>query len=498
MPRIFLSLLVAIFGFHPALAADRPISSPGVLRLTHESAMQMALAKNFSIQVESFRPQIATQDVRSAWGAFDPEFTARYNRNEDTQRDFFTSSRLHLSGTRIARTDEWSVGFGGLTPWGLRYDLGLGNDTFTGTSNLWREDVGSNLRAGLTQPLLRGFGTTANLSRVRVARNNVALSEWAFRQEIIDVLTRTDFVYNELHSSQEELKVAERSLSLAEQLVEDNESRVKIGVKSPLDVTEARATAAARVEEVILARQRVATNANLLKQLVTNDLEPMLTVRVEIAAPPSPVFVEDVPGGIRQALELRPDFRSAMLTLQNRQVILAFLGTETLPRLDLVGSLRLAGFDNDVATSLSRIGRRDQTTWSVGAVMSIPIPNRAARGARAAADLEVAQQLVRLKELEQDIVVQVDNASGEVRTARERIRSTDAARRLAEETLSAGGERLKAGVLTTFELLELQRKLSEAEAREIGARSDYNKAVSEYYRQTGTSLLMYNVKVTPE
>jgi outer membrane protein TolC len=457
--------------------------------------MQMALAKNFAIQIESFQPQIATQVERSAWGEFDPAFLAEYGRDENTQRDFFTNATVHLSGSRIVRTDDWSVGFGGLTPWGLRYDLGIASDTTTGTTNLWREDVGSNFTATLRQPLLRGFGPAANLSTVRVARNDVARSEWAFRQEIINVLTRTDFVYNELHAAQEELKVAERSLALAEQLVEDNESRVKIGVKSPLDVTEARATAAARVEGVILARQRVATNANLLKQLVTNDLEPMLTVRVEIAPPPSPAFVEDVPGGIRQALELRPDFRDAMLVLQNRRIILAFRGTETLPRLDLVGSLTLAGFDNDQATSLSRIPRRDQTFWSLGAVMSIPIPNRGARGAEKAGQLQVAQQLIALKALEQNIVVQVDNATGEVRTARERIRSTEAARRLAQETLDAGEERLKAGVLTTFDLLELQEKLARAESAEIGAKADYNKAVSEYYRQTGTSLLMYNVKV---
>jgi len=69
-----------------------------------------------------------------------------------------------------------------------------------------------------------------------------------------------------------------------------------------------------------------------------------------------------------------------------------------------------------------------------------------------------------------------------------RIVSTDEARRLAQESLDAGEERLKAGVSTTFEVLELQKKLAENEAAEIRARADYNKAVSEYYRQTGTSL----------
>lgn len=495
MPRTVRLLLLSLLSALPASAGERPVSQPGLLRLSHETAMQMALAKNFSIQVASFEPQVATQRSRSASGRFDPEFLATYERSENTRRAFFTNSGLSLSGNEGSQRDDWSVGFGGLTPWGLRYDLGLGSSSLTGTSTFDRQQSVTDLTTTLIQPLLRGFGPAANLSEVRIARNNVADSEWVFRNRIIDILTTTDFVYNDLHSAHESLKVAERSLALAEQLVTDNESRVKIGVKSPLDVTEARATAAARVEDVILARQRVATNANLLKQLVSNDLEPMLAIRVEIAPPPSPVFVEDVSAGIRQALELRPDYRREMLALQNRNVILAFRGTESLPRFDLTGSLGLLGFDNDVARSIQRVGRRDQTLWSVGAIVSIPIPNRAALGAEEAARLQVVQQMVALKELEQQIVVQVDNASGEVLTARERIRSTDAARRLAQETLDAGGERLKAGVLTTFEVLELQRKLAEAEAAEIRAKADYNKAVSEYYRQTGVTLLMYNVKV---
>jgi outer membrane protein len=44
-------------------------------------------------------------------------------------------------------------------------------------------------------------------------------------------------------------------------------------------------------------------------------------------------------------------------------------------------------------------------------------------------------------------------------------------------------------------VLELQEKLSEAEAAEIRARADYNKAVAEYYRQTGTTLREYGAVV---
>ena len=137
--------------------------------------------------------------------------------------------------------------------------------------------------------------------------------------------------------------------------------------------------------------------------------------------------------------------------------------------------------------------RSDQTAWTVGAIISIPIPNRDARGAANAAKLECAKGLVALQELEQKIVVDVDNASGQIITSRQRIVSTAESSRLAQESLDAGQERLKAGTGTTFVVLELQKKLIEAEAAQLRARADYNKAVSEYRRQTGTALREHGV-----
>ena len=68
----------------------------------------------------------------------------------------------------------------------------------------------------------------------------------------------------------------------------------------------------------------------------------------------------------------------------------------------------------------------------------------------------------------------VDVVDGRIITSRQRIESTEEARRLAQESLDAGVERLKAGTGTTFEVLELQKKLAESQSSELGARADYN------------------------
>ena len=495
----------------PALFAGENESAvrPTALRLTAESAIQAALAKNFSIEVQRFEPRIARENVTSALGRFDPVFDLSVKRDETSQRNAFASggqidpvtgleitpfsAGVRLPVRRVNRLDNFSAGLRGGTPLGVSYDLGLGSRNNLGVFNGFTDDLATTASLGLTVPLLRGAGPAANLAQVRIARNNVLVSEWALKSRVIDIITTTTFVYNELHLAHENLRVAERSRELARQLFNDNQARVNIGVMSPLDVTQARAEVAAREEGVILAQRTVLDNENLLKQLVTNDIERLLDVRVEIAPPPSPAFRADVPAGLREALALRPDYRQSILDIERRNITLAFTKNAVLPRFDLTGSLSLLGFENDFGSSFNHVGSRDQTAWTVGAIVSITIPNRDARGAANAAKLECAKALVALQELEQKIVVDVDNASGQIITSRQRIVSTTESSRLAQESLDAGEQRLKAGTGTTFVVLELQKKLIEAEAAQLRARADYNKAVSEYQRQTGTALREHGV-----
>ena len=465
-----------------------------VLHVDLPKAIQMALAKNFAIQVQRFDPQIAEQQVRQQLGRFDPNLEISALRSEQTTRDVFSGVE-HLSRSDVIQVDRFGIGVGGLTPWGLNYDLSLGTskdaNIFSGSDALQRSDATLNFR----QPLLRDFGFDSNLAQLRIARNNALVSEWQLRQRIIDTITETIAVYNDLHLAHENLRVATGFRDLARQLLADNTKRAEIGVMSPLNITTARAEAATREESVILSQRQVKNNENFLKQLITNDLEQILDVRVEIEPPRSPGFTANVPAGIADALQIRPDYRQAIIDIENRRITLAFRKDQALPRFDLQASLSLLGFDNDFGTSFDRVPRRDQTAWTIGAIFSVPIPNREGRGAVVAAQLSSAQALVNLQRLEQQIVVDVDNASGQIITARQRIESTQVARELAAESHEAAQGRLRADTGTTFEVLELQRRLAEAEFAEVRARADYNKAVSEYHRQTGTTLRVHRVEV---
>jgi len=454
-----------------------------VLRLTLRKAIQLAIENNLAIKVGAFNPDIAEASVTAELGAFDPSLKFSASHNSST------------SYGDESQYGSYNAGIAGTSIYGTNYNIGL-----TGTADLYNS-YSTGAGVGLTQPLLRGFGSDVNLASLRIARNNRQISQWEFKKGIIDVVTQTVFVYNELYSALRNYDATRHSRDLALELCKEEEARAEIGVKIELDVVTAQAEAASREEAVILAKNNIENNERLLKQLVTSDTKTLLETRVEIEPPPTAVIGKvDVQSGLCEALSNRPDYQEALVALQTRHINIVTARNGALPRLDLIGSLNLMGLDsNDIADSLRFFGNgaREPESWSVGALYSMPLGNRTAKGKLRAAKLLDAQALITLKQLEQSLIVNVANAAGEIETARKRIDSTQEARRLAQKSLDAGEKRHAAGSATTFEVLQLQKSMTEADSSLIRAEADYRKALSEYDRQTGATLQRNLITVTP-
>ena len=482
VPRILFCLLFSASLLNARAPEVQAPASP-VIHLTLRKAIQLAIENNLAIKVAEFNPDIADARITAELGAFDPSLILNATHNSVNSTNSET------------QTGDFGLGVGGTSLYGTQYNVGLAN-----TATRYRQ-YSTGAQFALTQPLLRGFGSDVNLASLRIARNNRQSSAWEFKQGIIDVVTQTVFVYNELYSALRNYEAAQHSRDLALELCKEEKVRAELGVKIELDVVTAQAEAASREEAVLLAKNNIENNERLLKQLITSDTKTLLETQVAIEPPPTAAIGKmDVEVGVREALRERPDYQQALLALQTRRINVVTARNGALPRLDLVGSLNLLGLDsNNIADSLRFFdsSTRNPQSWSVGALLSIPIGNRTAKGRLQAARLLDAQALVTLKQLEQTIIVDVANAAGEVDTAHQRIDSTNEALRLAKESLSAGEKRHTAGSATTFEVLQLQKSMTEAAAAVIRAEADYRKALSEYDRQTGATLRRNAIHVAP-
>ncbi len=499
-PRRTLALLTLALAATLSGAETGPAASGLPLKkLSLEEAIHQALAKNFSIKISGFGAEAANARMVEAFGKFDPVLTGQYNFSESedaTLRDPLTG--LRPPGPE-SKSDSYDLSLRGLMPWGLTYSLGATSRNSRGTFNLFADSYSTFAGVSATQPLLRGGGFGATTASVRIAMTNSRISEWQYRDAVINTVTRVIFAYNDLNFAQAVLRSALRSRELAASLLAENEKRHRVGSMSEFDVTSARSRLANREEGIISAERQVRDAENFLKQLVTDERTPaLLDYGFELEpVPPAPVVLVDAAADFRIALDQRPDYQQAKLALKRSDINFRLTRNQVLPRVDLVGSYGYSGTDPDFDASRRSVRDEDFRSYSYGAVVSIPLTFTSERGRYRAAKLERRQAETDLQRVEQDIVVRVGNAAGNIEATRKRLEAAKRARELAQYTLDAELKRLRAGTSSTFFVLQQQELLSGAEVSESRAISDYQKALAEYDRQLGQTLEKRSIALEP-
>lgn len=463
-------------------------------RLSLDDAIRLALERNKVIKVEAFSRPIARANYLTALGHFDPSI--------NFQRSYAEAETPVSSNpvvTQLGKTDNYALTLDGLTPWGLSYSLGgtavNSRTAVTSFTNSYSTFGGLTV----TQPLLRGFGFGANLAGLRIARADRAISEWDYRQTVINTTTNVIIAYNNVLLARENLRVAEYSRSLAQQLLTENEKRFKVGAMSEADVTQARARVAGQ-EEAILYADRAAHDAdNRLRQLLGEDqfvadgqpldLEPLAP------APDTPVSpAED----LQKALNLRPDYQAARLGIRKYQANDSLARNQLLPRVDFVGSIGYAGLDREFAASRAQVRDQDNRAYSAGVVVSVPLTFAEGRGRARAARLTLRQADADLKRLESDIALSVTAAAGQIETTRKRVIATQTAYEFAKQALDSEEKRLRAGTSTTFVVVNLQENLVEVENRHAAALADARTALALYDREIGLTLERNHITLAKE
>jgi outer membrane protein TolC len=481
--------------------AESPAPAPadvGELRLSLRDAVVLALKNNLDIAIANYNPKITAEGIIIQKAVFDPvaSLTADGNRTVTP-----TSSVLAQGqGTTLA-TQNFDLRLHSLARFGAR-TVGLTNNRFDTTSAFAQPPNGINpsyttvFTLSLTQNLLKNFGPDVNTAPIKIARNNQAISVTQLRLQANKVITSVHTAYWNLVFAIENLEVQRRSLRLAKDLEALNRARVRAGVAAPVEVTQAEAQAAAQVQNVILAEKAVRDAEDQLKLIINIPDGERIWARsiMPFDAPPFEVAPVSMEASIQEALEKRPEYAEAKLTLLNNDINLRVARNQLLPSLQLQGSIGLNGLneiDKGFGSSYSGatgLTSGDFTSWSAALVLTYPLGNRSARSALIQAKLTDDQSRTSLLNLKRQIVSQVREAVRRIEANVQLVESTRLARVLAEEQLRVEQKRLEAGVTTTFNVLQFQRDLASAQAFEVQAITTYNQNLANLELVKGTVL----------
>ncbi|MBI1357688.1 MAG: TolC family protein [Acidobacteria bacterium] len=385
--------------------------------------------------------------------------------------------------------------------------------------NNFDPNIRSNVTLSIRQPLMRGFGLAVNSRNIVVAKRNQEISDLAFQDQLITIVVRVQQLYWDLVSLRANAEAQREALGLAQKLYEDNKRRVEIGTLAPIEIVRAEAEVATREEGLTVAETQVRVQETLIKNALSKNglaspslLQAHIIPTDRITVPP----VEDL-GSIEEMMEsavrIRVDVQQARVRLGNADINLKAIRNGRLPQLTLavdVTNNGLAGQINDhfvgtdaanpfflggMGNALGQIFRRNFPDYSVGVNMTIPIRNRQAQADLAATLLLQRQSEIQIRQTENSVRAQVQNAVIGVEQARARFQTTVKSRELQERTLEAEQKKFDLGASTIFLVVQAQRDLALAKSAEIAAMNNYVIAKIELDRATGETLAANDISM---
>ncbi|OLB57844.1 MAG: hypothetical protein AUI03_00260 [Nitrospirae bacterium 13_2_20CM_2_62_8] len=471
--------------------------------LSLADAVLRALEHNVDITIGRRTRAIRLTDIIFERAKFDPTVNLSFQTQRSFQplnRPFFgvTGERLSEPMALETRQAQMNLALTQRVLTGANYELKFNpqRTLIPGASGfLFNPGYSSDLTFNLSQPLLRDLGPKVNKTPIRIAQSNAKVEDYVFLDKVLTIIGTVEQAYWELVFANENLKVAQASLSAAEELLASNRAKAQSGFMSVVDVLQAEAAVASRKEQVLLAEKAIRDQEDQLRRLM-NPGQGELRRQVRLNLLDQPVQVSEsinLDDAIETALQKRPEVLQAKKTVETGDLQVNFAKNQVLPVLAIQGSAGLSGLGSDPSDMINRNFGGDFYNWGVGLILSYPIGNRSAWSQFTKSQLEAQNAQSSLENAQQQVILSVKEAVRRVQTDFKRIETTRAARILAEKQLLAEQERLKLGLSITRYVVDFQRDLATARANLVRAIVDYNKSLSNLARNKASTLELYNI-----
>lgn len=481
---------------------------PGARGIQLFEVVQETLNNNYTLQSARINPMTAETRITVEQSAFDPIAFANviFQRNKEPETGLNDFGQPILS-QRVVRTralgDGRSVQGAGVRQ---RFDIGTEIQAEISARRQLTEIGGipsefgdfvsrtdgyrTEARFSVIQPLLEGYGRTANLAFVRIAYNGKLINEVQLRLITQNLIARAHTAYWNLVFSRVNLAIGQQSLTLAADLLRENRIRYKYGDLIAVEVYEAQAGVKAREQEVIVAENSLNNSMDDLRELMAferagSDWE------VDLIPTDAPHFYPvqiDSDVSLQIALEESPEIQLAQLFIQQAREGRVIAYDAYRPRLDVIAELSERGLGDTLGKSFNILDDSEFTSYSIGAQFETPIYRRGERANIRAADLSIQKRKLDLDDVKQQVTYSHREA---VRNIEDLIRAIAAAK----ATVVAEGNRLEnsrigheQGVTTSNDLLEAQEDYAQAQVEEIRRVVDYYISLIQLERIRGTLL----------
>jgi outer membrane protein len=323
--------------------------------------------------------------------------------------------------------------------------------------------------------LLLDFGGRAGA--IDAARQGLFAANWTHNAVISDVVRRTLQGYFAYVAARSLVEANRVTLQQAQVNLAAAEDRRTVGVATIAETMQARSAVSQALLVVQQSEGALASTRGALAVLI--GLPPTAAFEVdttEANAVITPV-VETVDSVMKAGLLGRPDLAAERAQVDARRAVTRATRAQYLPSLSATG-----------AVSSVWVGSNSQSypSYNVGLALAIPIFNGfgwqyATRAAALTADAEAA----RLRNMEQQVALQVYESYQALRTATQSVSTAEELIASATSAADAMRARYREGVGSLLELLSAENVLASARSQRIQSRAEWHTSLVQLAHDAG-------------
>ncbi|MFN9296226.1 MAG: TolC family protein [Acidobacteriota bacterium] len=489
--------------------------SGGKLELSLKAYLELVLNNSTDIQIQRLILETPKNAIQRAFSIFDPQFVGRF---ASTRTNTVTTDALAGAATLSNLSQPLSLNWSQLAPTGTQYTIGYSaskNSTNSAFANL-NPAYASNFNLGFTQPLLRGRDLNVLRTPILLAKSRLRATEYSFEDQLQQLLTNAENAYWDVIGARENLKVQEQALALADTSLKRAQRELELGALPALEIYQPQAVYARAEILVTQARYRLAQTEDALRRQMGIDLDPGLRnlpiVLTESVLPPTDNKPFDKEALVSDALRVRPDLMNARQALDIDDINLRASSDALRPDFQLFGNYSIQGrggptlrrttiFNPDGTTSpvaqvlpggfpdaFSQMWGFNYPIIGGGIQLRLPIKDRNASANYADAVVTKRLDQLRIRNIEQNVRLDVLNAVNQVENSRASVDLAKIAADLAQKRVEADQKRYELGTITLFFLLDSQNALTQAQSDLVTQSVQYRRNLLNLYRRTGTLL----------
>jgi outer membrane protein TolC len=446
--------------------------------LSLDAAIAVALENNLGLRISSLEPANARDSIAIEEAQFDPSLFGAASLSE--RQSAATSSALDNAATPQSENRRARAGVERLFSTGATVTVESSLNRSSSNNNAARNpDYASDVGLSLRQPLLRGAWSEVNLAALARAKVNAQRSLFELRSDVLDLVLETEIAYWNLAFARADRELIASSRELAENLLEENRERERLGLVTPLEVLQAEAEILNQQEAIIQADRAIEDAEDALRRAMgAVDFAGPITETFEVdrlperiaALPPMDAVVID-------SLKTDDDAKAQERQIEVERINRMLAEDATRPDLGLTAGVDYLGRDTQGRRAQSGALQADGYDWNVGLEVRLPWGFREAKARERQAERSLQRSQLQLADIKQAKALAARNAWRSANAGLKRIEVTRAALALNEKTFEQERARFGSGVVPYRNVLEAQRDLDRA-------KSNYLSSVIETLRAT--------------